>query len=245
MLGDMAVVTGGRFISSDLGDTLADVKLEDYGHARRVVSTENSTMIVDGEGTKENINLLIKNLRKELAKEDIKEFDKEKLEERIAKLTTGIAVLNVGGATEAAMRERKERCIDAIEATDAAIEEGIVPGGETALRECGITVTNGTLPTDVETGIQIVLNACNAPFKKLMENSGYDPGQMSERLLRNPGKGIDVMDGEVKDMIKSGIIDPVKVPRLALENATSAAGSIMTGQTLIVEKKKDEQLPVA
>lgn len=253
-LQDLAIVTGGTLISSETGGSLSTMKFEDFGHAKKIVSTKDSTMIIDGEGSKEDIKKRVTSLEHILNGNDISEFDKEKLKERIAKLTSGIAVINVGAPSEMEMREKKERCIDAIEATKAAVEEGIVPGGEVAYLNAVVKLTEfDKLPKDtkkgisgdVETGYLLVLNAIEKPFKTLMLNSGYDPGQMLERLdgendYQNYNIGIDVLDGQVKDMIKAGIIDPVKVSRVALENAVSTAGAILTTNCLITEIKESK-----
>lgn len=244
-LEDLAIVTGGTVISDETGTSLATMKMEDYGHAKKIVSTKDSTMIVDGAGTTNNIKKRVSQLESILKGPDLTEFDVEKIKERIAKLTSGIAIINVGAPSEMEMREKKERCIDAIEATKAAVEEGVVPGGETALirasQDLPMDITSSN--KDIMTGIDIVINACLKPFKTLMTNSGYDAGQMMERLNMSMKSedsiniGIDVMDGNTKDMIKAGIIDPVKVSRVALSNAVSTAGAMITTNCLITEIK--------
>jgi len=247
-LEDLAIITGGNLVSTDSGGSLATMKLEDFGHAKKIVSIKDSTMIVDGYGTKAEIEKRVDQLEHILDGNDINEFDKEKLKERIAKLTSGIAVINVGAPSEMEMREKKERCIDAIEATKAAVAEGIVPGGEVIFLEAVIGLYDDGSNPDIKTGKDIVVRACRKPFEVLMENSGYDAGQMLERLLTKTsnkeesfeGMGIDVLDGEVKDMIKAGIIDPVKVSRVALENAISTSGAILTTNCLITEIKEDK-----
>jgi len=237
ILRDIAVVTNGNFISEEAGGSLATMKLQDFGHAKRVVSTKDSTIIVDGEGSKEGITHYT-HILEELLNKTTSEFEKEKLEERIAKLTSGIAVINVGAPSEMEMKEKKERCIDAIEATKAAIEEGIVRGGEVAY----LAAINGLQcesAGDIKTGYNLVLKAVVRPFEVLMENSGYDSGMMLERLQATE-MGIDVRDGIKKDMIKAGIIDPVKVSRVALQNALSCACSIMTTNCLITDIKENK-----
>lgn len=239
-LEDIAVVTGGTFISEDTGGSISSMSIKDYGRAKRIVSTKSSTMIVDGFGEEKAIASRIKELTATNT-DDLSEFDRENLRERIAKLTSGIAVINVGGASDAEMKEKKERCIDAIEATQAAIEEGIVPGGQVAYLSCSLDkFFPETDNLDIQTGIKLTFNAIRAPFRILMENSGYDAGQMLERLQNaKEGEGIDVTDGQIKDVVKAGIIDPVKVSRVALENAVSTAGAIVTTNCLISEEKKD------
>jgi chaperonin GroEL len=238
ILTDIATVTGGKFVSLEAGDKLETMALSDYGHAKRVVSTKDSTIIIGGAASKTAVNDRVKALTATLNKAT-GEFDQEKLKERIAKLTSGIAVINAGGASEMEMREKKERVIDAIEATKAALEEGIVPGGQVAYLSC---VSHCEEIGDVKTGYDIVMSAIQKPFETLMINSGYEPGAMKERLTRRPkGTGIDVSDGDPKDVIKAGIIDPVKVSRVALENAVSTAGAMMTTNTIITEIPKKEQ----
>ena len=250
-LQDLAIVTGGTFISEETGGSLATMKLEDYGHAKKVVSTKDSTMVISGEGNKEDIKKRVERLEHILSSDDTSEFEKESLKERIAKLTSGIAVINVGAPSEMEMREKKERCIDAIEATKAAIEEGIVPGGEVVYLYAGkgkksVDSIGAKLIGDIGVGYDLVIKAVKKPFQMLMSNSGYDAGQMLEKIeqaqfadeIKNIG--LDVIDGQIKDMIKAGIIDPVKVSRTALENAASCAASILTTNSLVVTKKEKE-----
>lgn len=251
-LQDIALVTGGNLVSKDTGGSIATMKMEDFGHASRVVSTKNNTMIVKGAGDRKKISEYIKRWEHIGNLKETSEFDRERIKERVAKLTSGIAIINVGAPSEMEMREKKERCIDAIEATKAAVEEGIVTGGEVALLYASQELETGVVD-DENLGYQMVLEAVKRPFKVLMENSGYNAGQMLERLntrmqdgdIKNPG--IDVIDGEVKDMIKAGIIDPVKVSRVALENAISTAGAILTTNTLItvIPEDKNDRQPVA
>jgi chaperonin GroEL len=240
-LEDIAVSTGGKVISSDLKETLSGVKLEDYGHARKVVSTKNSTVIFEGEGKKEDIEQRVKQLKNLRGKAE-SDFETEKLNERIAKLSSGVAIVNVGGLTTTGMRERKEACIDAKGSIFTSLAHGIVPGGETALLKASYIKTE--LTGDEKTGAQIVVEACRAPFKRLMENSGYDPGMMLERLASSSqtgqasNYGVDVLDGEVKDLIKAGVIDSALVPVVALQVAVEKAGSFITTASMI--KQKDE-----
>lgn len=251
ILEDIAFVTGGWAIFGDAGKSLSDITEADLGRASKVIVTKNSTVIVDGKGDKKMIDGRVKQIKEQIKNAE-SEFDKEKLQERMAKLTSGIAVVNVGANSEVEMRNKKECCIDAINATKSAIEEGIVPGGETALlnavKDISATLVAGQ--DDHATGVNIVASACKRPFKRLMENSGYDSGQMLERLeiLSETDKchgmtnaGIDAIDGITKDMIEVGIIDPVKVTRCALQNATSCAITIMTTNTLICENKNEQQ----
>lgn len=238
LLEDIAVVTGGIFISADSGISLKNVTLEDLGRAKRVASTKGNTIIVDGGGSRETINSRIDSLQLAFDKGE-SAFDREKLQERIARLTSGIAVINVGANSEVEMREKKERIIDAISATKAALDEGIVPGGETALIRAAQGLTPPSHLSDEESvGYRIVLRAITGPFRKLMENGAFDPGQKLTELygiLSKKNWGIDQMDGAAKDLVKSGIIDPVKVTKSAIKNAASIGIMVMTIDTLIID----------
>ena len=241
LLEDISIVTGAKFISQELGIKLESITMEDLGKAGRVTSTKDNTLIVDGGGDPLLIEERISSIKNEIEKPDLSEFDKEKLQERLAKLTSGVAIISVGANSETEMREKKERCIDAISATKAALEEGIVPGGLTSLVRAADTIEIDGLTREEEIGVEIVGNACQEPFRKLMSNSGFDPGKMLERLLHTkPPFGIDVIDGESKDLIKSGIIDPVKVTKSALRNAASVGIMIMTTSVLIVDKPEEK-----
>lgn len=238
-LEDIAISTGGTVISKDLNTKWESVTLDMLGRAARVNVIKDATLIVDGRGDKAKIKERIASI-KETKKKAVNEFDKEKLEERLAKLTTGIAIINVGANSEAEMREKKERCIDAINATKAALDEGIVPGGETALLRAGQILNKIKGGNDEEqVGINIVKRACEEPFKVLMSNSGYDAGRMLEKIDSTLSPmGIDVIDGKMKDLLIAGIIDPVKVTRSALENAASTAIMITTTNVLITDMEE-------
>jgi len=241
LLEDIALITGGKVISRETGGRLDEIEAEDFGHAKRVVSSKDNTLIIDGAGEKAIIDQRIEQISDQIEKSD-SEFEIEKMKERRAKLSSGIAVISVGANSEVEMREKKERCIDAINATRAAIEEGIVPGGEVALINAGADLEVLQAEGDKKIGIKIVSEAIEKPFLKLMDNSGFNSGKMLERLSETEeNKGIDVMDGKIKDMVKIGIIDPVKVTRLALQNAASSAIMLMTTNTLIVPIKEDKK----
>ncbi len=235
MLSDIAVLTGGVVISEDLGRKWESVEVEELGRASRVTSSKDNTLIVDGKGKKGAIESRVNVLRKEL--QSAEEFEKERLSERLAKLTGGVAVINVGAATEVEMREKKERVIDAVSATKAAIEEGIVPGGETALLRAALSLEKLKVSDQEEQlGVDLVKKALQKPFERLMQNSGLNPGMMMAEVLKSADSfGVDVMDGKVKDLIKAGIIDPVKVTRSALQNAVSVAVMVMTTHVLITD----------
>ncbi|OGE26950.1 chaperonin GroL [Candidatus Daviesbacteria bacterium RIFCSPHIGHO2_02_FULL_41_14] len=244
MLDDIAVLTKATVLSEDTGIKLESVNPEDVlGRALRVTATKDNTLIVDGEGTKSKIEARISQIRREIEKSD-SDFDKEKLQERLAKLTGGVAVINVGAATEVEMKEKKERVIDAVAATKAALEEGIVPGGEVALLRAVKALEKLELEPEVQVGVNIVKAALLQPFRRLIKNSGYDDGVMLAKVLESKGNmGVDVMDGQVKDLVQAGVIDPVKVTRSALQNAASVAIMIMTTNCLITDKPEAEKAP--
>ncbi len=242
MLEDIAILTGGTVISEETGRKLDSTEIEDLGRAARVTSTKDTTLIVDGKGNKKTIESRISQLRREIGKTD-SEFDREKLQERLAKLTGGVAVINVGAATEVEMKEKKERVIDAVAATKAAIEEGIVPGGEVALLRVAKVLDKLKGENEEEQlGIKLVQKALEKPFRRLIQNSGLDEGVSLTKVLEASGNmGIDVNDGEIKDLVKAGVIDPVKVTRTALQNAASVAIMVMTTNVLITDKPEAEK----
>lgn len=245
MLKDIAIVTGGKYFSTDVGEKLTkdNFNLEDLGRASRVTATEKATIIVDGAGDKEDIQLRILELKNTVEKSEL-EFDREKLQERIARLTTGVGIVYVGASSETEMRERKERFIDAISATKAAMDEGIVPGGETALIRASLAEIPVHEVADIQIGINIIRKASEEPFKKLMANVKFDSGRKLNELEHVLGKnnwGIDATDGRTKDLVKHGIIDPVKVTKSALKNAASCAVMIITTDTLLVDEPEKKQ----
>ncbi|MBI3103595.1 chaperonin GroEL [Candidatus Daviesbacteria bacterium] len=237
MLEDIAILTGGTVISEDTGVKFESVEVDMLGRAGRVTSDKDNTLIVDGKGAKSKIEARISQIRRELETSD-SEFDKEKLQERLAKLTGGVAVVNVGAATEIELKEKKERVIDAVAATKAAIEEGIVAGGEVALLRVAQVLESVVVDGQEEkVGVEIVKKALEQPFRSLVKNAGMDDGiALSKVMDSNGSMGIDVIDGQVKDLIKAGIIDPVKVTRSALQNAASVAIMVMTTHVLISDK---------
>ncbi len=236
MLEDIAILTGGSVISEDTGKKFESVEVSDLGQAARVTSDKDNTLIVDGKGVKGKIEARITQVRRELEASD-SEFDKEKLQERLAKLTGGVAVVNVGAATEIELKEKKERVIDAVAATKAAIEEGIVAGGEIALLRAARALDSITADGEVKVGVEIVKKALEQPFRQLVKNAGMDDGIALAKVLDSNGSmGIDAIDGKLKDLVKAGIIDPVKVTRSALQNAASVAVMVMTTHVLISDK---------
>jgi len=237
VLQDIALLTDAKFITQDAGHELKDVVMGDLGFAEHITSTKNETIIVGGRGSKKTLSDRVKSIKKQMETED-NEFDQMKLKERYAKLTNGVAVINVGGHTEIEMKERKERVDDSVHATKAAMEKGIVVGGETIFLK--IREMLGDSITD-----KILYRALEKPFNKLVENAGLDAGQLRERLLSYPdlNMGIDVMDSKLKDLMKAGIIDPLLVPQRALYNALSVSIALLTTGALIVPELKEDALP--
>lgn len=247
VLEDIAIMTGGQVISEDLGLKLENVEVDMLGHANRVVSTKDNTVIVGGKGKKSDIDDRVASLRTQLKGTDSK-FDAEKLEERIAKLSGGVAVIRVGAATETEMKYLKLKIEDAVNATKAAIEEGIVPGGGTALvkvaEKVGKAIDKKELSTEEMVGYKIVLNALTSPLKQIVMNVGADDGSVAvDKVKRGKANaGYDAAKDEiVEDMIEVGIIDPVKVTRSCVENAVSAAGILLTTEAAIADEPEDEK----
>jgi len=246
MLEDIAILTGGRFISEDLGIKLENVRLEDLGMAKKVIIDKDNTTIVEGAGKKEAIEARVKQIRTQI-EETTSDYDREKLQERLAKLVGGVAVIRVGAATEAEMKEKKARVEDALNATRAAVEEGIVPGGGVALLRCQKALEELKLEGDQAIGVEIVKKALEEPLKQIAENAGKEGAVIVEKVKSadNPNFGFDAQKEEFCDMIERGIIDPTKVVRLALQNAASVASLLITTEALVAEKPKKEKLPAA
>lgn len=248
ILQDVAILTGGNVISEDTGRKFETIEIEDLGQADKVWADKDRCRIIGGKGAPEAINGRISQIKRQIESEK-SDFDKEKLQERLAKLSGGVAQINVGAATEVEMNEKKERVKDAVEATKAALEEGIVPGGGVALYEAVKvldTKISKTLPVegDEATGVAIVKKALEAPIKKLAENAGVN-GEVVVREIatRDAGVGFDVLDGQYKDMVKAGIIDPAKVARTALQNAVSVAMMILTTECLVTDLPEEKNPP--
>jgi len=239
MLQDMAILTGGEVISPDLGYKLELVNLSQLGRARRVVVTKETTTIVDGAGSAADVKARIEQIRKEIEASD-SDWDREKLNERLAKLAGGVAVIKVGAATEVEMKERKHRVEDAISATKAAVEEGVIPGGGTALVQLAGKLADGLGKTgDEATGVSIVRRALDEPLRWIAQNAGFDGHVVVAKVKEKKfGTGLNAATGEFVDLAKVGIIDPVKVTRSAVANAASIAGLLLTTESLVVEKPK-------
>jgi chaperonin GroEL len=240
MLEDMAVLTGGSVVSEEVGLKLENVGLETLGHARRVVVTKDTTTIIDGGGDQAAIEDRIRQLRAEIENSD-SDWDREKLQERVAKLSGGVCVLRAGAATEVELKEKKHRLEDAISATRAAIEEGIVPGGGSALVQIAAGLGDLGKKGDEATGVQVVRNALQAPCRWIAENAGAEGGVVVAAVADLPaGHGYDAALGEYGDLMARGVIDPVKVTRSAVQNAASIAGMLLTTEVLVAEKPEPE-----
>lgn len=253
MLQDIAVLTGGEVISEELGRKLESVTVQELGRAEKVVSDKENTTIIGGKGKKANIEARIKEIRIEIDK-STSDYDREKLQERLAKLSGGVAIIRVGAATETEMKEKKHRVEDALSAARAAVEEGIVPGGEISLINASIKLdklakAQAEEAEEVKVGINIIKKALEAPIRKLASNAGQDGSVIIDTVRRtaiekkNPNIGYNVLTDEYTDMIKAGVIDPVKVVRGALENAASIAAMILTTDVLITDMPVKENAP--
>ncbi len=238
MLEDIAILTGGKVITEDLGIKLESVELSDLGSAKRVTITKENTTIVEGAGSSDSISGRVNQIRRQI-EETTSDYDREKLQERLAKLAGGVAVINVGAATETEMKEKKARVEDALHATRAAVEEGIVPGGGTALIRAQASVGDLGLSGDEKTGAGIVARAIEAPLRQLAANAGREGALIVERV-KNGAEGYNVATDTYEDLIASGVVDPTKVTRSALQNAASIAGLLLTTEALITEIKEEK-----
>ena len=245
MLEDIAILTGGQVISEDLGIKLESVTLEMLGSAKRVTITKEDTTIVDGIGKKTDIEARIKQIKAQI-EETTSDYDREKLQERLAKLAGGVAVIKVGGSSEIEVKERKDRVDDALHATRAAVEEGIVAGGGVALLY-SVHALDSVKPSndDQKVGVEIVRRALQAPVRQIAENAGTDGAVVAGKLVdaKDVNLGYDAQNGTYVDMIKAGIIDPTKVVRTALQDAASVAGLLITTEAMIAEKPKKDAAP--
>jgi chaperonin GroEL len=241
MLEDIAILTGGTALFESLGRKLENMTLAELGRAKRIVIDKDNTTIIEGAGKSAEIKGRIEQLRVEIEKVT-SDYDREKLEERLAKLAGGVAKINVGASTESEMKEKKARVEDALHATRAAVEEGILPGGGVALLRAAATVKPQGLSQDEETGYKIVLRACRAPLTQIAANAGQDGGIVCEKVIEAKGNmGYNAATGKYEDLVKTGIIDPTKVTRTALQNAASVATLLLTSDALVAEKPKDEK----
>jgi chaperonin GroEL len=247
MLQDIAILTGGQVISEELGLDLREVKLSQLGRARQVKIQKENTIIVDGAGDPSEIKARIQSIKKQI-EETTSDFDREKLQERLAKLAGGVAVIHVGAATETELKEKKLRIEDALAATKAAVEEGIVPGGGTALINAipALDKLIESLTGDEKTGAMIVRKALEEPLRQIAENAGLDGSVIVNKVKESPaGVGFDALNERFVDMFEAGIVDPTKVTRTAIQNAASAAAMLLTTEAVVAEKPEKEKAPAA
>lgn len=248
MMGDIATLTGGTFISEDLGIQLENISLEHLGRAKKVVVDKGNTTIVEGAGQRSDIDRRVSQIRAQIEQTD-SDYDREKLQERLAKLAGGVAVISVGAETEADMKQKKARVEDALHATRAAVEEGILPGGGVALVRCteAVQAAKSSCRGDEKIGLEIVLQALSAPMRQIADNAGIDGSVVVDEVSQKAAnQGFDANSGKYVDMLKSGIIDPVKVVRTALTNAASISGLLLTTEALVTnfEKEDKEKRPI-
>jgi chaperonin GroEL len=235
MLEDIAVLTGGRCITEDLGIKLENITISDLGRAKRITVDKENTTIIEGGGKSSDIQGRVKQIRRQID-ETTSDYDREKLQERLAKLAGGVAVINVGASTEVEMKEKKARVEDALHATRAAVEEGIVAGGGVALVRCGKVIDNLKLEGDEAIGAQIVRRAIESPIRMLCANAGVEGAVVVGQVISGKGNyGYNVATGEYEDLVKAGVVDPTKVTRTALQNAASVAGLLLTTECMITE----------
>ena len=243
MLEDIAVLTGGRLLTEDLGIKLENVGLEDLGKAKRIVVDKENTTIIEGEGKNADIQGRVNQIRRQI-EETTSDYDREKLQERLAKLAGGVAVINVGAATETEMKEKKARVEDALHATRAAVEEGIVPGGGVALVRAQKALDNLALEGDEKIGASIVRRAIEQPLRTLADNAGKEGALIVQEVKKRKGnEGNNVATDEYVDLVKAGVVDPTKVTRSALQNAASISGLLLTTEALVTEIPEKEKAP--
>jgi chaperonin GroEL len=248
MLEDIAILTGGKVISEDLGIKLENVKLEDLGRAKKITIDKDNTTIVEGVGKQSDIEGRVKTLRAQI-EDTTSDYDREKLQERLAKLVGGVAVIKVGAATETEMKEKKARVEDAMHATRAAVEEGIVPGGGVALVRAARALEkfqineDGEGDPDEQIGVNIVRRALEEPLRQIVQNAGKEGAVVVERVRteKNENIGFNAATENFEDLVKAGVIDPAKVTRTALQNASSIAGLMLTTEAMVSEIPEDEK----
>ncbi len=241
MLEDIGILTGGEVLFESLGRSPESLTLADLGTAKSVVVTKDTVTIIEGGGKTDEIKARIAQLRREI-EVSTSDYDKEKMEERLAKLAGGVAKLNVGAATEAEMKEKKARVEDALHATRAAVEEGVLPGGGVALLRASTLVSPGELENDEKVGYNIILRACSAPITQIADNAGKDGGVVAEKVREGKGNfGYNALTDVYEDLVEAGVIDPAKVTRSALQNAASVASMMLTSDALIADMPKEEK----
>ncbi|MEK6602057.1 MAG: chaperonin GroEL, partial [Candidatus Binatota bacterium] len=240
MLEDIGILTGGKLIAEELGIKLENITLHDLGRAKRIVVDKDNTTIVDGAGKKADLEGRIKQIRAQ-TEETTSDYDREKLQERLAKLIGGVAVINVGAATEVEMKEKKARVEDALHATRAAVEEGIVPGGGVALLRASSALEKLRLPDDEKWGVNIIRRVLEEPLRRIAINAGVEGAIALQKVKEGKGAfGFNAATEEYEDLMKAGIIDPTKVVRTALQNAASIAGLMLTTEAMVAEKPEEK-----
>jgi len=245
MLEDIAILTNGKFVSEDLGTKLENVTIDMLGTAKKVVITKEETTIIEGAGSKEDVLGRINLIRNQIDKTD-SNYDREKLQERLAKLSGGVAVIKVGASTETELKEKKHRYEDALSATRAAVEEGIVPGGGTTLLKASGALKTEGITGDELTGVLIVKRALEEPLRQISTNAGLEGSVIVEKVrAAKDGQGLNAVTGEIVDMVKSGIVDPAKVTRSTIQNAASIAALVLTTEALVVEKPEPKKAAAA
>ena len=243
MLDDIAVLTAGRLIAEELGVKLESVDIKDLGKAKRIVVDKENTTIIDGAGKKDAIEGRIKQIRAQI-EETTSDYDREKLQERLAKLAGGVAVINVGAATETEMKEKKARVEDALHATRAAVEEGVVPGGGVAYIRVLPALGKLKFEGDQQFGVKLVVRALEEPLRQIAANAGLEGSIVVEKVKTNSGAfGFNAATEVYEDLTKAGVIDPTKVSRIALQNAASIASLMLTTEAMVAEKPREEKAP--
>ena len=241
MLEDIAILTGGKMIAEDLGIKLESITLNDLGRAMRLTVDKDNTTIIDGAGSKKEIEARVKQIRAQI-EETTSDYDREKLQERLAKLVGGVAVINVGAATETEMKEKKARVEDALNATRAAVEEGVVPGGGIAFIRCLKAIEKGDWPEGEKVGVEIVRRALEEPVRQIANNAGVEGSVVVNRVREGTGAfGFNAQTGNYEDLMASGVIDPAKVARTALQNASSVSSLMLTTEALVAERPKEDE----
>jgi chaperonin GroEL len=245
MLQDIAILTGGKAITEDLGIKLENVQISDLGQAKKLTIDKDNTTIVEGKGKHNEIEGRVKEIRSQIDK-TTSDYDREKLQERLAKLVGGVAVIKVGAATETEMKEKKARVEDAMHATRAAVEEGVVPGGGVALARCVPALDKLKLEGDEQIGVNIVKRAITEPLRQIVENAGEEGAVVLGKVYdsKDPNFGYNAQSGEYEDLVKAGVLDPTKVVRTALTNAGSIASLMLTTEALVSEIPEKKEAPM-
>jgi chaperonin GroEL len=244
MLEDIAILTGGQVVSEDLGIKLENLAVSDLGSAKRISIDKDNTTIVDGAGSRSALEGRVKQIRAQID-ETTSDYDREKLQERLAKLIGGVAVINVGAATETEMKEKKARVEDALNATRAAVEEGIVPGGGVALVRCLDALSKMKIRADQKLGVKVVMRAIEEPLRQIANNAGLEGSVVIDTVKSDQGSfGYNADTDTYEDLMKAGVIDPTKVVRLALQNAASVASLMLTTQAMVAEKPEEKEAPM-